>query len=146
MKALDFTLLDSKNREITLSNFKGQKIILYFYPKDNTPGCTQEACAFRDSYERLLEKNCIIIGISPDSPKSHSNFETKHTLPFILLSDPDKEVAKLYDVYKLKKLYGKEYMGVERSTFIISEEFEIIKTYQKVKINGHIDDILTFLR
>ncbi len=145
MKAIDFTLYDSQNQTVTLSNFKGKKIILYFYPKDSTPGCTQEACDFRDSFREFTNANCVIIGISPDSQKSHTNFITKNALPFILLCDPDNQVAKLYEVYKLKKLYGREYMGIERSTFIISEDFEVIHTYQKVKVKGHVQDILTFL-
>lgn len=137
MKAHDFTLLDSHGTPITLSSFTGNKIMLYFYPKDNTPGCTQEACDFRDLSPLFQEKKCIIIGISPDSNKTHLNFSAKHSLSFTLLSDTEREVAKLYDVYKLKKLYGKESMGIERSTFLIDENFEIVQEWRKVKVPGH---------
>jgi len=145
MTAHDFTLYDTQNTPVTLSSFLGKMIILYFYPKDNTPGCTQEACDFRDSFAEFGNSNAVIIGISPDSEKTHKNFQEKHSLPFILLSDPEREVAKLYDVYKLKKLYGKESMGIERSTFIINQDFNIIKEFRKVKVNGHIIELLNTL-
>ena len=119
VKAPEFKLLDKDGKEISLSDFKNKKVVLYFYPRDNTPGCTKQACAFRDSYEEFTSKDVVVIGISKDSVKSHSNFATKHELPFILLSDPELEAIKAYDVWQEKKLYGKVSMGVVRTTYII---------------------------
>lgn len=125
-KAPDFTLPDKDGKEVSLSDYKGKKIILYFYPKDNTPGCTKQACNFRDNYPQITEKGAEVIGISKDGVKSHSNFAAKHELPFILLSDKDLEVIKMYDVWKEKKMFGKISMGVVRTTFLIDEEGTII--------------------
>lgn len=141
-QAPDFTLKDAKENEITLSSFKGKKVVIYFYPKDNTPGCTQEACSFRDNFTTFEEKDAIILGISPDSSKSHVNFINKYELPFYLLSDPEHEVAELYGAWGLKKMYGKEYMGIIRSTFVIDENGTIIKVFAKVKPKEHATEVL----
>ena len=145
-KAPDFTLKDKDGNDVSLSDFRGKKVVLYFYPKDNTSGCTKEACGFRDSYVSFGEKNVIIIGISKDSGKSHMNFAEKYSLPFILLSDPELEAIKAYDVWQEKKMYGKSYMGVARSTFIIDENGTVIKVYEKVKPDSHAAEILDFLK
>lgn len=145
MKAPDFTLPDADGNQITLSSFKGKKVILYFYPKDNTKGCTAEACDFRDQYETFNEKNAVIIGISKDSVKSHLNFRMKYELPFVLLSDVEKEVCHLYGVMQLKKMYGREYMGIVRTTYVIDEEGIIEKVYQKVKVKDHVQNIINEL-
>lgn len=144
--APDFKLkgIDTKGeeREFSLGDFKGKKIVLYFYPKDNTPGCTKEACDFRDNSEKILEKNAFILGISPDSLKSHKNFKEKYRLEFPLLSDPNGEVAKKYGAYGEKKLYGKTKEGIIRSTFIINESGKIVKAFYNVKVEGHIEEVL----
>ncbi len=145
-KAPDFCLkgIDEKGqeREFCLKDFRGKKVILYFYPKDNTPGCTTEACDFRDSLGVLSEKGYIVIGISPDSIKSHKNFKEKHGLNFILLSDPDKKVAEAFGAYGEKKMYGKTTKGIIRSTFIIDEEGKVIKAWRNVKAKGHVAQVL----
>lgn len=143
MQAIDFSLQDAHGNMVTLSQFKGKNIILYFYPKDNTPGCTKQACDFRDEFQQFSDTHTVIIGISPDSVASHEKFQTKFSLPFHLLSDPDKTVAKLYQVYQPKKLYGKEFLGIVRSTFFINPEFKIVKEYRKVKVPGHINELLS---
>lgn len=144
-KAPDFTLQDSNGKEVSLHDFKGKKVVIYFYPKDNTPGCTKQACAFKDSYPTFKEANIEVIGISKDSVRSHVRFMEKYGLPFTLLSDPDQEVIKLYDVLKPKKLYGKEYLGVVRSSYVIDEEGMIIDAKEKVKPDTNANDILQFL-
>ena len=121
MKAPDFTLLNEEGNEVSLSQYLGKKVILYFYPKDNTPGCTRQACAFKNAYDGFKEKDVVVIGISKDSEKSHANFIKKYELNFILLSDPKRKAIEAYDVWKEKKLYGKVSMGVVRSTYIIDE-------------------------
>lgn len=140
--APDFTLMGSDGNEHKLSDFRGKKVILYFYPKDNTPGCTNEACDFRDNHEIISDKNAIVIGISKDSLNFHEKFITKLSLPFLLLSDEEKVVCSLYDVIKEKNMYGKKVLGIERSTFIIDENGILIKEYRKVKVKDHIKDIL----
>ena len=142
----DFTLMGSDNQEHKLSQYRGKKVILYFYPRDNTPGCSTEACNFRDSNDVFINKNAIIIGISRDSLKSHTKFIEKFNLPFILLSDEKEEVCNLFNVIKEKNMYGKKVMGIERSTFIINEEGVLVKEYRKVKVKGHIDTILEDLK
>lgn len=144
-KAPDFTLKNEENRDIALSNFKGKKVVLYFYPKDNTPGCTKEACSFRDVYDDILEAGAVVIGISKDSVKAHKKFKDKYELPFYLLSDPEHEVIESYGVWQEKKMFGKVYMGIVRSTFIIDEEGIIEKVYPKVKPNEHGEEILKAL-
>ncbi len=144
--APNFTLMDDSNKEVTLSSFLGKKVVLYFYPRDNTPGCTTEACQFRDAYDEFLACGAVVIGISPDSAKSHGSFREKFNLPFYLLADPDKEVIKLYDTLKEKNMYGKAYLGVERSTYLIDEYGTISAVFPKVKADGHAEEILRLLK
>ncbi|WP_279160883.1 thioredoxin-dependent thiol peroxidase [Thomasclavelia cocleata] len=132
-KAPDFTLLDQNGENVSLNDFRGKKVILYFYPKDSTPGCTKQACAFSELNPHFIEANAQIIGISKDSVASHKRFEQKYQLPFILLSDSELEVIKSYDVWKEKNMYGKKVMGVVRSTYLINEDGMIEKTFEKVK-------------
>lgn len=144
-KAPDFTLKDKDGNSVTLSSFLGRKVIVYFYPRDNTPGCTREACAFAGAYDGFRERNVEVIGISRDSEKSHSNFAAKHHLPFILVSDPELEAIEAFDVWQEKKLYGKVSMGVVRSTFVIDEKGIIEKVYEKVKPDTNAAEILDYL-
>ncbi|MFC4025750.1 thioredoxin-dependent thiol peroxidase [Oceanobacillus longus] len=145
-KVEDFTLQNHSGEEISLSDFEGKHVVLYFYPKDMTPGCTTEACDFRDQHESFAELDAVIIGISPDPVKSHQKFIDKHELPFMLLADEDHKVAENFDVWKLKKNFGKEYYGIERSTFILDKEGKLQKEYRKVKVNGHVEEALTFIK
>jgi peroxiredoxin Q/BCP len=145
-KAPDFTLADAEGKMVKLSDFKGRKVVLYFYPKDNTPGCTQEACDFRDSIKKIDKTGTVIVGVSPDSLRSHQGFRTKYNLPFLLLSDPDRKVSEAYGVFKEKKMYGKTVKGIERSTFLIDENGKIVKDMRKVKVKGHVDEVLTLLQ
>ena len=140
-KAPDFTLPDENGEMVSLSSLSGEKIVLYFYPKDNTPGCTKEACSLRDSIEDLGKLNAAVIGISPDSPASHQKFKAKHNLPFRLLSDPEHKVMELYGAYGEKMLYGKKSIGVIRTTYIISEDGTIEKIYRKVNTATHGEDV-----
>ena len=144
-KAPDFTLTDQSGTEIHLSDFLGKKVILYFYPKDNTPGCTRQACAFAGSYTAFKEQNVIVIGVSKDSVASHVKFAQKYELPFILLSDPELQAIQAYDVWQEKKLYGKVSMGVVRSTYIIDEKGMIEKAMPKVKPDTNAAEILEYL-
>lgn len=127
---------------IKLSDFKGKNIVIYFYPKDNTPGCTTEGQNFRDLYSKFQQANTVIFGVSRESIKSHENFKAKQEFPFELISDPEEELCKLFDVIKLKKLYGKEYMGIDRSTFLIDKEGILRQEWRKVKVNGHAEEVL----
>ena len=136
-KAPNFTLQNSDGVAINLSDFVGKNIVLYFYPKDNTPGCTKEACEFSDIYANFIARDFAVIGISPDSTTSHAKFSEKFGLKHILLSDENKEVAKLYGVYQVRKNYGREYLGIVRSTFIIDKTGKISKIYKSVKAAGH---------
>ena len=138
--------LDTKGneKEISLNDFKGQRVILYFYPKDNTSGCTQEACDFRDNINRLTSY-ATVIGVSPDSIKSHKSFKEKQSLNFILLSDPEHKLAEYFEVWKEKSMYGRKYMGIERSTFIIDKNGKIEKEWRKVKVKGHVDEVTGYL-
>lgn len=147
VKAPDFTLLDKEGNEVTLSNIlkEHETVVLYFYPKDSTAGCTKQACGFRDSYEEYRKLNIPVIGISKDSVKSHMNFATKQELPFILLSDPELKAINAYDVYKEKKLYGKVSMGVVRTTYIIKNGV-IEKVYDKVKAAENAQQVLEYLQ
>ena len=145
MKAPDFTLKNQENDPVSLSDFLGKKIVLYFYPKDNTPGCTRQACAFAASYEQFKAQDVVVIGISKDSVASHLKFAEKHDLPFILLSDPELQAIQAYDVWKEKKLYGKVNMGVVRTTYIINEEGIIEKVMPKVKPDTNAAEILEYL-
>lgn len=145
MKAPDFTLPDSQGKEVSLSNFKGKKIILYFYPKDNTSGCTAEAVSFRDNYDKIRATNSLVIGISKDSVASHLNFAQKYNLPFILLSDSEGKVCELYGVWKEKSMYGRSYMGIERTTILIDEQGYLQQIFPQVKVKGHIEEVMKFL-
>lgn len=132
-KAPDFTLPDQNGDIHTLEEYRGKKVILYFYPKDNTAGCTKQACGFAERYPQFLEKGAVVLGVSKDSVKSHKNFETKYELPFALLSDPERQAIEAYDVWKEKKNYGKVSMGVVRTTYLIDENGIIVKAMDKVK-------------
>ena len=145
-KAPDFTLLSNDGKRVQLKDFAGQNVVLYFYPKDMTPGCTTQACDFRDFHEDFSELNAVIIGVSPDPINRHEKFIEKYNLPFLLLADETHEVAEAYGVWKLKKNFGKEYMGIERSTFIINKEGIIVKEWRKVKVKGHVEEALTFIK
>lgn len=136
--------IDGCEKEFCLGDFSGQKTILYFYPKDNTSGCTQEACDFRDNFNRLI-KYAKVVGVSPDSIKSHVKFREKFDLNFILLSDTEHKLAEKFEVWKEKSMYGRKYMGIERSTFILDENGNIEKEWRKVKIKGHVDEIIEYL-
>jgi peroxiredoxin Q/BCP len=141
-KAPDFNAKDQDGKEITLSDFKGKKMVLYFYPKDNTPGCTAQACNLRDNYEELQKQGYAILGVSQDSEKSHQKFIEKQNLPFPLISDEDHKVHNSYGTWGEKKMYGKTYMGTKRTTFIINEEGKIEDIIQKVKTKEHTAQIL----
>ena len=141
-KAPDFSLQSDTGEKINLKDLKGKKVILYFYPKDNTSGCTKEACDFRDSIKTFNKRNAVIIGVSKDSTESHRKFKSKYELPFTLLSDESADILKKYGVWKEKSMYGRKYMGIERTTFIINEKGKIERIYNKVKVNGHIEEII----
>lgn len=145
VRAPDFTLIDKDGNEISLSSFQGKKVVLYFYPKDNTPGCTRQACAFAQSFEEFKKQNVTVIGISKDSVASHLKFAQKYELPFVLLSDPELQAIQAYDVWKEKKLYGKVSMGVVRSTYIIDEQGIIEHVMPKVKPDTNAAEILAYL-
>lgn len=144
-KAPDFILPASNGKDVQLSDFKGKNVVLYFYPKDMTPGCTTQACDFRDKHADFEKQNTVILGISPDPLARHDKFIEKHGLPFLLLADEEHKVSELYEVWKLKKNFGKEYMGIERSTFIIDKDGSIAKEYRKVKVKDHVDEALQFI-
>lgn len=144
--APDFTLPNQDGDEVSLSDFKGKNVVLYFYPKDMTPGCTTQACDFRDHHKSFGELDAVIIGISPDPISQHEKFINKHDLPFLLLADEDKQVAEAYDVWKLKKNFGREYYGIERSTFILDKEGKVQKEYRKVRVKGHVEEALEFVK
>ena len=145
-KAPQFTLEDKEGKKISLSDFLGKKIVLYFYPRDNTPGCTRQACAFAGLYKEFETEGVVVIGISKDSTASHQKFAEKYNLPFVLLSDPELEAIKAYDVWQEKKLYGKVSMGVVRTTYIISEEGIIEKVMPKVKPDTNAAEILEYIK
>ena len=146
IKAPNFTLPDKDGNPISLSDFLGKKVVLYFYPKDNTPGCTRQACAFAAAYEGFKAKDVVVIGVSKDSVASHQKFAAKYDLPFILLSDPELQAIQAYDVWQEKKLYGKASMGVVRSTYIIDENGVIEKVMPKVKPDTNAAEILEYLQ
>lgn len=145
MKAPEFTLMDKDGNAVSLTDLKGKKVVVYFYPKDNTPGCTRQACAFAGAYNKFKEKNVEVVGISKDSVASHVKFAEKHGLPFILLSDPKLEAIKAYDVWQEKKMCGKVGMGVVRTTFIIDENGNIERIMPKVKPDTNAEEILQWL-
>lgn len=141
-----FTLPANNGKKVSLKDFKGkQQVVLYFYPKDNTPGCTQEACSFKDNIKKMEDKEAVVLGVSRDSVNSHSKFAEKFGLPFLLLSDEKEEICKKYDVIKEKNMYGKKVMGIERSTFIIGKDGKIKKIFRKVKVDGHAEEALAAL-
>jgi peroxiredoxin Q/BCP len=144
--APDFTLQASNGKTISLSDYRGKNVVLYFYPKDMTPGCTTEACDFRDHHPEFSKLNTVVLGISPDDVKSHDKFTAKHELPFPLLADTDHKVAEAYGVWVMKKMYGREYMGIERTTFVIDPEWKIAKVWPKVKVAGHVQEVLRFIK
>ncbi|MCU5871738.1 thioredoxin-dependent thiol peroxidase [Clostridioides difficile] len=144
-KAPEFTLEDKDGNKVSISDFKGKKVVVYFYPKDNTPGCTRQACAFRNAYDGFKKEDIQVIGISKDSIKSHQKFAEKHELPFILLSDPDLVAIKAFDVWKEKKMYGKTALGVVRATYIIDENGIIEKVFEKAKPDTNAQEILEYL-
>ena len=145
MKAPDFTLSDQDGNAVSLSDFLGKKVVLYFYPRDNTPGCTRQACAFAGSYAAFKDQGVVVIGVSKDSAASHAKFAAKYDLPFILLSDPELEAIKAYDVWQEKKNYGKVSMGVVRTTFVIDEQGMIEKVMPRVKPDTNAAEILAYL-
>jgi peroxiredoxin Q/BCP len=144
-KAPDFSGVDENGKKISLKDFKGSRVVLYFYPKDNTSGCTAEACDFRDSYTRLKKKGVVLLGVSPDTGKSHIKFKEKYDLPFPLIADTEKVISNAYGVWQEKSMYGRKYMGIVRSTFIIDENGKIIAVFPKVKVTGHVDEVLKAL-
>lgn len=144
-KAPEFEALNQDGVKVALKDFIGKNVVLYFYPKDNTPGCTTEACEFSANYDQFIKNDTVIIGVSPDSVKSHVGFIAKQNLKHILLSDEDKEISKLYGVWQVKKNYGKEYLGIVRSTFVIGKDGKIAKIYKSVKAKDHAAKVLADL-
>ena len=144
-KAPEFEALNQDGVKVALKDFIGKNVVLYFYPKDNTPGCTTEACEFSANYDQFIKNDTVIIGVSPDSVKSHAGFIAKQNLKHILLSDEDKEISKLYGVWQVKKNYGKEYLGIVRSTFVIGKDGKIVKIYKSVKAKDHAAKVLADL-
>jgi peroxiredoxin Q/BCP len=145
-KAPEFTLPDQDGKPVSLSDLKGKQVVLYFYPKDDTPGCTKEACDFRDSQARIKNAGAVVIGVSPDGAASHQKFIGKYSLPFALLTDEEHATAKVYGVYKQKHMYGKKYWGIERSTFVIDATGRLKAIFRKVKVDGHADEVLAALK
>ncbi len=145
-KAPDFSLLNQDEKKISLKDYVGQKVILYFYPKDDTSGCTKEACSFSDDLPKFSKVDAVILGVSPDSVKSHKKFSEKYKLKFDILADDEKNVVEKYGVWKEKSMYGRKYMGVERTTFIIDEKGKIKKIFNKVKVDGHNKEVLEALK
>ena len=141
-KAPEFTGITDSGEKIKLKHLRGKTVVLYFYPKDNTPGCTTEACDFRDSFAAFKKKKAVLLGVSPDSVKSHEKFKTKFELPFPLIADEDHSIAEKYGVWKEKSMYGRKYMGIERSTFVIDKDGKLAEIYNKVKVKGHVEDVL----
>jgi peroxiredoxin Q/BCP len=145
-KAPDFTLQDENGNEVTLKSLRGKVVVLYFYPRADTPGCTVEACEFRDTYKQIQKTGVVLLGISPDTPKAQKKFQDKFKLPFSLLADADKKVAEAFGVVQEKNMYGKKVMGIARTTFIIGPEGKIQHVFLKVKPEGHAEEVLTYLK
>ncbi|MBK6537158.1 MAG: thioredoxin-dependent thiol peroxidase [Ignavibacteria bacterium] len=141
-KAPEFSLISDEGKKVSLKELKGKKVILYFYPKDDTSGCTAEACSFRDNIKLIEKKNAVVIGVSKDNTVSHQKFKKKYSLPFTLLSDENLDMLKDYEVWKEKSMYGKKYMGIERTTFILDEKGKIQDIFNKVKVQGHTEELL----
>ena len=146
MQVPNFELEANNGVTVNLSNFRGTNVVLYFYPKDMTPGCTTEACDFRDQIQQFTEVDAVILGVSPDPVDRHQKFVEKYGLPFLLLADTEHQLADIFGVWKLKKNFGKEYMGIERSTFIIDKEGKLVKEWRNVKVKGHVDEALSYIR
>jgi peroxiredoxin Q/BCP len=144
-KAPDFTLANDGGQKVKLGDLKGKKVVLYFYPKDDTPGCTTEACNFRDGLDEIAKKGAVVLGVSADSVESHKKFKKKLGLNFALLADPDKKMIERYGVWKEKSMYGKKYMGIERTTFVIDGQGKISHIFPKVKVTDHYDEVLEAL-
>jgi len=145
-QAPDFSLPDESGKPVALKNFKGKQVVLYFYPKDDTPGCTKEACGFRDSMTGILQTGATVVGVSLDGGESHRRFIAKHRLPFPLLSDEEARVSKAYGVYKEKNMYGRKFWGIERSTFVIDGTGTLKAVFRKVKVDGHVAEVLAALK
>jgi|TARA_B110000438_G_scaffold279324_1_gene303662 peroxiredoxin Q/BCP len=145
-KCPKFTAESTGSKNISSEDFLGKNLVIYFYPKDSTPGCTTEGQEFRDAYKQFKSSNTEILGVSRDSIKSHENFKAKQEFPFDLLSDPDEKVCKAFDVMKLKSMYGREYIGVDRSTFIINTEGKVINEWRAVKVKGHVEEVLEVIK
>lgn len=145
-RAPAFSLESDSGEKVSLKDFKGKTVVLYFYPKDMTPGCTQEACDFRDEYNALKKAGAIVLGVSKDPVSSHQKFKDKHSLPFSLLADVEGKVCEAYEVWKEKSLYGRKYMGIERATFIIGPDGKLVKIFQKVKVKGHVESVLAIIK
>ena len=145
-KAPVFKGICTGKENVDLSKLKGKKVILYFYPKDSTPGCTTEGQNFRDLYKHFKKEGTLIFGLSRESLKSHDNFKTKHSFPFELISDPDEKICKQYEVIKEKSMYGRKYMGIERSTFLIDEKGKLVQEWRKVKVTGHAQEVLDTIK
>jgi len=141
-KAPAFKLPGSNGKTVALSEFAGKTVVLYFYPKDDTSGCTKEACAFRDEQAKFTKQKAVVLGVSPDGLKSHDKFIAKYGLPFVLLADEDHAVAEKYGVWVEKSMYGRKYMGIERSTFVIGPDGKVKAAFRKVKVDGHVDEVL----
>lgn len=141
----EFSLQATPQQALSLANFKGRYSVIYFYPKDNTPGCSQEGQDFRDAYPQFEALNAQVFGVSKDSLKTHQNFKAKYEFPFELIADPDEILCKMFDVIKLKKNYGKEYLGIERSTFLLDPNLKLIRAWRKVKVTGHVAEVLETL-
>jgi thioredoxin-dependent peroxiredoxin len=144
-EAPDFELTSDAGERVRLSQFRGKPVVLYFYPRDDTPGCTKQACAIRDSYDDFTERGAVVLGVSPDEESSHVKFKAKHGLPFTLLADPEHEVAELYGVWGERKYMGNTYMGIERSTFLIDEQGRVAKVMRRVKPDTHAELVLAAL-
>jgi peroxiredoxin Q/BCP len=144
--APEITLEASTGRKLALKDLRGKWVVLYFYPKDDTPGCTREACSFRDSHKRIEALGAVVLGVSPDDLKAHDKFIAKYNLPFTLLADPDHKAAGKFGVWKEKNMYGKKVMGIERSTFLIAPDGRIRKSWRKVKVENHVDEVLDELK
>ena len=145
-KIKNFTRPATSEKTISLSDLQGKNLVLYFYPKDSTPGCTTEGQDFRDHIQQFEEANCVILGVSRDSLRKHENFKAKQSFPFELLSDEDETLCRQFDVIKLKKLYGKEYMGIDRSTFLINSEGVLLQEWRSVKVKGHVEEVLAAVK
>lgn len=145
-KAPEFSLTADNGESVQLKDYRGKKVVLYFYPKDMTDGCTKESCDFRDSIKKFEKNNTVVVGVSPDNTKSHVKFKEKYDLPFTLLSDENKDILNEYGVWQEKSMYGRKYMGVVRTTFVIDEKGKIEKIYDKVKVPGHVEEVLSSIK